>query len=123
MAILREIGLDANGDLAFEGGDLVILEDESAVAQRIATRLKTIKGEWVFDQTIGTPWFQSILGARPRRGLITQLLRQRVADTQGVDRIDSFSVDIDSATRGLTVTGSVVVEGNADQPLSIEVVL
>ena len=113
MAILSELALDSNGDLDLEGGRLRVIHGSDALAQRIATRLRTIKGEWVFDRNIGTPWFQSILGgkARARLGLIQQVIRQRIEDTQGVDRISSLRVQFDPNTRGLTVTGSVIAEG------------
>jgi hypothetical protein len=122
VAIQTELALDDDGDLAIEGGGLTIRSGASAVSQRIKTRLQTIRGEWVFDASLGTPWFQQILGgrARARLGLIQQVLRERIADSQGVDRVVSLETNFDAATRGLTVTGSVVAEGGSTVPVGLE---
>lgn len=122
MAILRELALDEDGDLALARGGLFVLDGPEALAQRVSVRLKTIKGEWVFDKLIGTPWFQQILGggARNRLGLISQVIRKRILDTPGVDRILELELDFDAEDRGLTITGRIVAEGE-ELPISLEV--
>lgn len=120
--IFRELALDASGDLDISGGTLHILEGPEACAQRIACRLRTIKGEWVFDTTIGTPWFQEILGggARSRLSLIREVIRQRIAGTPGVLRVKELLLDFEPNTRALSITGSVTVEGGSEVPISLD---
>ncbi len=122
MAIARELALDpVTGDLRVVGGRLVVLSGEEAVAQRIAVRLRTFEGEWIFDTSLGTPYFQNILGTRRREKLIQSILRKRVADTPGVLRVIELSVTIDGSTRVAAVTGKVQVEGGTGIPVSLEV--
>ncbi len=113
MAILREIALTSGGDLEITNGELVIVDGTTSVAQRIQTRLRTLLGEWVFDTQIGTPWLQSILGRAPRLDLIRTLIRDRIALTQGVDRVTRLDLSFAPGTRVLTVTGSAVADNDA----------
>lgn len=121
MTILRELALDNTGDLDISNGTLHVIDGPAACAQRIACRLRTLKGEWIFDASIGTPWFQSILGAgaRTRLGLIRQIFRDRVLGTGGVTSIQELNLDFEPNTRALTVTGTVIVEGGSTVPLSL----
>ena len=122
MVLLRELALDPlTGDLLIQNGELVILEGAEALAQRIAVRCKTFLGEWVFDTTLGTPWFQNILGTRRREALVQQILRKRVADTEGVAGVLELQVNINTSNRLATVTGRVLAEDGSEVPVSFEV--
>lgn len=110
MAILREIALNADGDLLFEGGNLVILEGGAALAQRLSVRLKSHAAEWVFDQNLGTPWIGPIIGAKPNLGIVRSILTARILGTQGVERILSMNLSFDSQIRALTITARVQPE-------------
>lgn len=110
------------GDLDISGGTLHIIDGPAACAQRIACRLRTLKGEWIFDVTLGTPWFQEILGAgaRTRLGLIQQIIRDRIRGSPGVTRIEELNFEFEPSTRGLMISGRVQVEGGSTVPISLE---
>jgi hypothetical protein len=108
------------GDLLVVGGQLQVLSGPDALAQKIAVRLRTFLGEWIFDTGLGTPWFQNILGTRRREALVQSILRSRIENTQGVVRVLSLNVAIDGTARVATVTGSVLSEGGDTTPVSME---
>ncbi len=107
MVILRERALGEDGDIAYVNGSSYFLEGVEAVRQRITTRLRTFKGEWIFDQRLGTPWFQQILGKKGNETLVAGIVRKRLLESQGVESIPELKVSFDRASRVLTITGRV----------------
>lgn len=111
MVALKELALGADGDLAFDAqGRLYFKEGAAAVAQWLQVRLKAIATEWVFDQNLGTPWLTTIVGGKPNLPIVRSILSQRIVETAGVERIDSFDLTFDRTTRVLTATGRVKAE-------------
>lgn len=128
MAILRDLALDDDGDLLITNGDLAWVDGAAAVAQAISIRLKAFKGEWVFDENIGTPWLQSILvrfGQRNGQPItiaqVRQVIAQRIQETPGVAELTRLAVRLDRATRGLFVDATVTIETGAPASLSVVV--
>lgn len=62
------------------------------VAQLLYTRFRFFQGEWFLDQTVGVPWYQSILGQKQSTSVVSQILRNVVATCPGVASVDSFSL-------------------------------
>lgn len=85
-----------------------------AVAQRIGIRIRIFYGEWFLDQSEGVPYIESILVAGPDLTLIESIFRKVVETCPGVARLHSFKMDLDEATRTLTITGldAVVSDGS-----------
>lgn len=98
-----DLKLDGNGDLAIENNDLVLLSGLEAIAQGCLIRLKFFKGEWFLDTRLGTPWFQSILGEKPRTNVVSQIIRKVILGTPGILTITNFNPDFDSATRTFSI--------------------
>lgn len=127
MAIQRELALDTDpasehfGDLLLDGGRLVLLSGSEAVAQRVRVRLLTFLGEWRFDVNRGTPWLEQILGRAPDLSLITSILRQRIAETDGVSEVLSLSLDVDRANGGLSVSGRIRADSGESADVALEV--
>ena len=119
MVMLRELAIGPDGDLRIENGNLVILEGAAALAQRIAVRLRTLQGEWVFDRTLGTPWLQSILVPNPRLDLIRSILNKRIRDTEGVARVLTLSLSVDRAAGVLFVSGRVEAETGEEAEIEL----
>lgn len=91
------------GDLAFENGDLVLVDGTDAIIQQIRIRLNFFLGEWFLDSREGTPWYQ-ILGERPDLGLVYETVRQVLITTPGVESVDTLRVSMDDPVRQLNVT-------------------
>lgn len=118
---LAEIALDPEtGDLRITDGQLVRLEGAEAVAQRVRVRLLTFLGEWRFDERIGTPWFQQLLGKR--RGsdaFLLGIVRERILDSEGVADVADLAVEVDTRTRNARITGRVISLDGTEATLAL----
>lgn len=103
--------LDANGDPLYGSGQGNFVSDIEAVAQAILTRLKLLQGEWWEDAGLGTPLFQSILGATGTGSnpqLITLLLQQRILGTPYVLEVRDVAGSYDATSRGFSFSCTVL---------------
>lgn len=82
------------------------------VAQLLYTRFRFFQGEWFLDDTVGVPWYQSILGQKQSTSVVTQILRNVVATCPGVASVDSFSLTT-LPNRGATVVFSCTLTDGA----------
>ena len=115
---MSDIRLGTDGDLYLNAdNDLELIEGVDAIAQDISTRLQTFLGEWYLDERIGMPYFQQILGQKPRLGLVRSLYNDAIISTPGVNTINDLTLDYNTTTRALsisfradTVSGALVYE-------------
>lgn len=66
---MKDLKLNAAGDLDLASGDAVIIDD---LAQAITVRLKWALGEWAVNTDYGFPYFEDVLGMKFDEQLITQ---------------------------------------------------
>lgn len=125
---LNDLYLDDSGQLEIIGTDITDTSDYAlAVAQTIKCRLLFIKGEWYQDQRLGTPWRERIWKKGTTRSTMYRLLNQVIKATPGVRSVESMDIDIDAASRTVTVTdlkvttetGQVVTIDQLDEPMII----
>lgn len=113
MALLetdpRDLLLDANNDLVFEGGDLVLSRGVPGVAQACRIALLMFAGEWFLDLDAGIPYWQSILGQKPAvaKAAAKIAVREALQSVEGVLEITKLEVNFVGASRTLTVTWAV----------------
>ena len=103
MAQIQYLRLDADYDTVWIAG--AALTDLPAVTQAILTRLKLFEGEWWENLVLGTPMFQSILGASGtarNQQVMAMLLNQRVKGTPFVSGVQDSTVSYNQATRQFT---------------------
>ena len=104
---MRYRKLDAAGDMTFGGGlNNYHIDTPDAVAQAVMTRLRQWRGEWFADTADGTPWLTHVLGERTQQ-IYEAVIRSRILQTPGVNRLVEFETEIDVNTRALTVTAAV----------------
>ena len=97
-------------DLIIEDGDLVLTTGANRVRQDLDIRLRTVLGVWFLDTRIGIPYFESILGQKPRFGPIAAIFKEAILEAPGVIRVEDFQLDFNGATRALTVSFRCVAE-------------
>ena len=100
-----------DGDIATSG--VIWLYDRDAVAQTISTRLKLFLGEYFRDIQEGTPWFQQILGKYEDIQNIDAILKNRIIETDGVDRLLEFKTQYAPETRIYSVSCNVLTKWGA----------
>ena len=86
-----DITIDANGNLA-------TTTQPYAVAQDVACSCLTVKGEATFDEEIGIPYFENILGQPAPIGLLTAYLQEQ-AERLSTVRQANVTLLTDRATR------------------------
>lgn len=105
---LRYRAQDNSGDMRFGHGSADFLVDSpAAVAQAVKTRFGLWRGQWFLDLSVGTPWYQSILG-RHRRNMYDSAIRSVILGTPYVVRLFNYSSALIPATRQLVVSCRVL---------------
>jgi hypothetical protein len=105
--------LDDDGDIVTQGQQFIKGREE--IAQTVKTRLKLFLGEYFRDITDGTPWYEQVLGKFVSLDTAEAVLRARIANTQGVIQLTSFSTNFDIAERKYSVTAGILTQFGADE--------
>lgn len=66
------------------GGDIAVASDPYAIAQDVASAVRTFLGEVWYDTSLGVPYFQQILGKTPPLTLFQELIVQAAESVPGV---------------------------------------
>lgn len=99
-----DIKLTPAWDIAIENDTMVLVDGLDAIAQDIQARLLFFLGEWFLDRRIGVPYFEKILGQKPRLPVIKSIFRQAILTTPGVLAVNDLLVDYDGQGRRLSVS-------------------
>ena len=123
-----DIKLDLNpvssgfGDALFVNGPLtkqnVTQPFTENVTQRLRIRLLTFEGEWFLDTTYGIPYWQRILGQKPTKSAIDQILQQEILSENGVRELVSFTSSFVNRTYSASFQVRVV-NGEVTDTISI----
>ncbi len=98
--------------------DLVVDSDEKA--QRIRSRLLTVRGEWFLDTTFGLDYFGVIWVKGTPPGILAGHIQREILRGADVgDKITEYTQNLDSATRKLSVTAKVVAPDGTTTEVSI----
>ena len=104
-----------NYDLNITNGELSFVTGAEAIAQHVTMRLRTWLGECVYARNIGVPYTQVIFARKnPDLAVVHATLDQVIRSVPGV--LDtSFTVELDSSTRTLIVSGTIQsIDGEID---------
>jgi len=72
------------GDLNFEAGDLSLTEERDAIRQRLAMRLRLVRGEWFLNFLEGVDYYGQIWGKKTSAQIDAELTRV-ILTTDGVE--------------------------------------
>ena len=94
------------GDLAWDGDSISCVAGIELTTQRVLTGLKIFAEELllIVMDDVGTPYWQMVLTDQPRTNLIEAMLRKRILDDEDIERLDTFTMTVDTRTRTLTVS-------------------
>ncbi len=93
----------ANWDLTVDAsGNIAVVTGPTAVAQNVASALKTFLGEVFFDTTLGVPYFQQILGQEYSLSLLqAQFNAQALSVSDVVDAETTITSLTDRTVSGI----------------------
>ena len=109
-----------NGDIAIENNNLVLIDGEDSLLQRIRSNILFFRGEWFADRTRGVPWFQDVFVKNPNPSVLNAIFGDVIRGVQGVRSLDLLTFDLDSETRQLTIQFQVSTD---DDTLTGDVIL
>lgn len=101
---VRTINKDT-GDIVTSG--VQFLREQDEIAQTITTRLRLFNGEYFRNINDGTPWFDIILDKSTSLTQKDAAIKRRIAETEGVQQILSYTTDFDINPRKYTVACEV----------------
>lgn len=101
----------SSGDLVIDDGFLQIVSGRESLAQTIAQRLQTSRGEWRYNLSHGIPYIQ-VIARKAGDDLVKAIMREAILETPGVQSITRLEVTRDRVTRTLTVSGEVIGTDN-----------
>jgi hypothetical protein len=118
---MKDLKLDPDTwDLAYEEGDLVIIEDQDVVEQSIKIALLTQLGEWAYDTDAGTAWIGQIMGRGVPDAAIEAEIRRVVLAVEGVTEVSDLTIVRDVLTRNVSITVyAATIYGDAEASLTV----
>ena len=93
----NDVLLDADGDLRLDSSRDIVLGE--SLVQKINIRLRWFKGEWPFDETQGTDWFDTVFVKNPDFDLIEQMVEQILYSFDEIANVETVSIEADSVKR------------------------
>jgi len=96
-------------DLEVKNGDLSLIQDASATAQRIRHRLLTFRGEWFLDLLFGPTYREDILIKNPRLDVVTAIIKSEILKSVDAGNFDDFSATL-SSDRKLSISYTLNLE-------------
>lgn len=109
---MASLARTTSGDLDFSGHGLVIVTDPvQCAAWELEDRLGLAKGEWVYNQDEGVPYFVFLGVKNPSIPAITAMFRTIILGVQPIQAVD-IKVTRDRARRAFTWSFTAYCQGN-----------
>lgn len=112
---MTDIALDKFFELQLDNnGDIKLVDGNEELLQRVRLALNTWRGEWLFDQRVGVPYFERILGTKLTQQNINRLKAELIevfSQIPGVLSVNSLTLNFDTTARSLTV--AVAITGDS----------
>ena len=104
-----DLKLDDDNDLVIENGDLSFTSGIEAIIQQCRVHLQIFQGEWFLNLDIGIPYWQSILGEKPKTAIAAAriFMRRELELVPGVNKVTRLDIEYVGATRTMTVAWQV----------------
>jgi hypothetical protein len=107
--------LDRDNDSTFGKGAANYASGSESTEQRLLCALRLILGEAFLDTGRGIPWVQAedsdvrpILGVKPSDpGAAEAIVKATILGVEGIESISSFSMALNTSTRGASITAKV----------------
>lgn len=99
-----DIRLDSTtGDIDLTDNEMSLVTGIDRIKQQCAIRLRLFRGECFWDERVGMPYYQEILGIKPfREPLAVSRVRQALLGVAGVVDVVGITFDLNHETRALS---------------------
>lgn len=101
---MSDIAITTDYEIDIQGGELRLTEGLDSIRQNLKQRLSMFFGEWFLDKSKGLPYYQHIFVKNPNPVVVDAAIKKEVFETPGILEIQNFVLDLDTATRVLSVT-------------------
>jgi len=92
-----------NGQLKYENGNFILLNDYEALRQNLKNRLKMFKGEWFLNKDAGIDWL-NILGVKDiDLNKLKRLVRREILKEKKVLKVINISLNLDRKKREINI--------------------
>lgn len=98
---MKTLKLDASGDIAFEKGDFLMVDEIEEVRQSLYIILSTNKREWFFNPAFGLD-FRSVTG-KSTDSQIRAAVIEAISQEERVELIEDLTITKDRQSRRLSV--------------------
>lgn len=95
--IYTDLQLDQEGDLKLSNKLDVI--PTNSVAQKISIALRWFLGEWVFDESKGTGWFDIVFVKNPDTNEIENMVIDKIMEFAEIQNVTSVKIEVDKVSR------------------------
>lgn len=101
---LVDAELDENFDWVLVDGEFQQVRCQYAAAQALRVQLNMNTGEWFLDIRDGVPYREQIMVHSPNLSVVASLILAAVVATEGILKVNSYTIDLDTVTRHMTMT-------------------
>ena len=102
-------------------GELLVVDELTALRQKVDQRLSLFKGTWIIDINAGVPYLQDILKKPVDPGLAASILGNEILKEDEVTSLGEVTTDLDPETRLFTYTAHVYSIYSTTEPFETEV--
>jgi hypothetical protein len=89
-------------------GDISLVDSALQVKQNVKQALLLVYGEYFLGRQSGVPYYQQIFVKNPNPTIIDSIIKKTILSVEGVIKITSLNIQIDSANRELNVDFSAL---------------
>lgn len=90
-----DIKLDVDGHVSFVNGESQVTEiGAEDLAQRIQVRLRTFKGEWFMDNTVGVDWWGKVFGKNRSKSSVDAIIQTEILKETDALQIINYNSSI-----------------------------
>jgi hypothetical protein len=114
MARNSDLFINEDGQFVLLNGDLAFVQDVDQVAQNIRFRLKTFRGEWFLDNSLGVDWYGVVFVKTPDMASIQREILTQVEAVENVSSVVDYKQSLDSVLRILSVSFTALLDTGQD---------
>ena len=103
---MKDLLLGSDHDLVIQNYDFVLADERQSLMQRIKQHLLFIKGEWFYNEEMGTEYYPYI--ADKDLNFLKATIANTIREVRGVKELIEFNCDVVSETRTMMVNFEII---------------